>query len=129
MKVELPDMDRDKKTFIHDLVINGQSFTKKYNFTEDVIVVMRTHKGYETSEVIKRTAKNDNGLVMIQTMNDCNLAFSLVSINEMGYDKGTLDERLKIIEEFPTPKKSMLWNVLSKFNEYVDKLRKEVETF
>ena len=125
-----PEIEKDDFKRFFDLVIMQEKpFTKEYKLGE-VPIVFRTKSGIEAKET---TGKIENVEKFTPTTiglaNDCNLAFSLVSIGDKKYDEGTLDQRLTIVENMPAPKKMLLWEYCNNFHEYVEKLRVSYRNF
>lgn len=124
--------EEDLKEFFTKCIMEDEPYTKTYYIKapgdmKDVPVVLRSRKASEISDIIERLSKRtDTGVSVVRIMNDYNLAASLVTIGKRVYDNIDLDldERVHIIECMPGPKKSILWDFMSQFDLFIEKLRR-----
>lgn len=124
--------EEELKDFFTKCIMEDEAFIKTYYIKapgdmQDIPVILRSRKASETSDIIERLSKKtDTGVSIVRSMNDFNLAASLVSIGQKKYDdvRLNLDERVHIIEEMPGPKKSILWDFMAQFDLLVEKLRR-----
>jgi hypothetical protein len=110
--------------FYDKCIMQRKRFMKTYHIGK-MPVVLRTRKGKEVTQVFSKLSElKTSGIDSVRLLNDCNLAFSLYSMNNENYDKGTLEERLEVLDEFDSTLKATLWDMMSTFNLYVEELRK-----
>ena len=124
----MEDKELDQVKFAAEVILEGKNFQKEYK-AKDLTVLVRTRSGDELQQLISKMSDAQNPTVLTFVVNMHNLAYGLVKVNDTNYDKGTLEERLKIISSMPAPKINILVNILSKFDAYVEELRKEYDNF
>lgn len=133
----------DKKNFTKDeflkfydaCMLRDDCYTKTYKLSgegKEMSVTLRTKWDFEADMIFAKLKDvKDNSVAIAKLMSDCNIAFSLVKINDIVYDiKGEgLEERLSRLSKMPVIKKILIWDLSSKFDEMVAAMKDSIENF
>ena len=117
--------------YFNNVIMADKPFYKVYEMSnpaspeKPLKLVYRTRSDSEASQVAALVETNDEltPILRIKLIDNANLSFSLVQFGETEYDKGTLDERLKKLEEVQAHKKGLMWDYLNEFENYSNTIR------